>query len=101
MSCDHQCGLLLQPSWLYLDIVQVDCRSPDDLDETSQMLGQYPLCGDFLKLYGFDLVTLGDLIVYQKVTLPLTKVWRVCSDLVIEADGELIIEGDIIIGEEP
>lgn len=98
-ECTVDCGIEADVDFVDLSADRFTCVGVNRFREVSQVLGEYPLAGDFAK-FGFDLVVDQDLEVFQRVEVPIDKVWRVCRSLIINEDGILIVSGIIIIGEE-
>lgn len=95
--CTTDCSVGVCLDYVALDLSKLDCAPPGYTDDPTHVLGCYPLAGDFDK-DGYDVVYLTDLNVFQLMTVPENAIWRICSDLIIEPGGELVVDGTIIIG---
>ena len=98
-ECQVDCGIDAAVTYLELDADRPSCIGRDRILEASEILGEYPLAGNFSK-YDYDLVIDQDMEVNQRVLIPANRTWRACRDLIINDGGLLIIDGTLILGED-
>lgn len=96
-SCTVDCGIEAEVTHVNLFADRPTCVGTDQFMETIQVIGRYPMGGDFNN-FGFDLVVDQDLEVNQRVVVPTGRTWRVFRDVKINAGGTLVVDGTIISG---